>query len=107
MNRIETGEVLKSMKSTVLRNTTQMEHGRSWSWAALVAALVVWMATLPTLGLSVVLAPLTSALSVVAWRRSGHDTVFWIGFALNVFLVLSLLGEIVSVMIGESSVGWE
>lgn len=78
-----------------------------WSWAALAAALLLLAATLPTWGLSVVLAPLSLLLSAVAWRRSPRDAVFWIGLGLNGFLVLGLLGEVVSVLIGESSVGWE
>jgi hypothetical protein len=58
-------------------------------------------------GTAVVLAPVTVGLSVVAWRRSRCDAVFWIGLALNGLLILGLAGEIVSVLIGESSVGWE
>lgn len=81
--------------------------GRGWSWAALVAAFMVWLAALPTFGLSVVFAPLTLILSVVAWKRSRHDAIFWIGLALSGLLMLGLISEIVSVLIGESSVGWE
>jgi hypothetical protein len=65
------------------------------------------MAALPTWGLSVVLAPLTLCLSVLAWRRSRHDAVLWIGLALNGLLMLGLVGEIVSILIGESAIGWE
>jgi hypothetical protein len=68
---------------------------------------VVWLAALPTWGLSVVLAPLTLLLSVGAWRRSHHDSVFWIGLALNGLLMLGLLGLVVSLLTGEASVGWE
>jgi hypothetical protein len=81
--------------------------GSGWSWAALAGALLLWAAAFPTWGLSVVLAPLTLLLSAVAWRRSSRDAVFWIGLGLNAFLVLGFLGEVVSVLIGESSVGWE
>lgn len=94
------------MRAEELKHERLLE-GRSWSWAALGSALVVWAAGLPTWGLSVVLAPLTSILSIVAWRRSGHDGVFWAGLALNGLLLLGLLGEIVSILIGESSIGWE
>lgn len=54
-----------------------------------------------------IFAPLTLLLSVAAWRRSRHDAVFWIGLALNLLLVLGLLGLIVSLLTGEASVGWE
>lgn len=83
------------------------ERGRAWSWAALVGALVLWAAAFPTWGFSVALAPLTLLLSAVAWRRSPHDAIFRIGLGLNGLLVLGLLGEVVSVLIGESSIGWE
>jgi hypothetical protein len=83
------------------------EIGRGWSWAALAGALVLWAAAFPTWGFSVALAPLTLLLSVVAWRRCPHDAVFRIGLGLNGLLVLGLLEEVVSVLIGESSIGWE
>jgi hypothetical protein len=82
-----------------------MGNERRWSWAALVAALVVWLAGLPTWGLSVVFAPLTLLLSMVAWRRSRHDVVFWIGLTLNLLLVLGLVGLVVSLLTGEASIG--
>jgi hypothetical protein len=78
-----------------------------WSWVALGAALAVWLAAFPTFGISVVLAPLTIPLSLVAWRRAPHDAVFWIGVALNALLALGFLIEIVAVLTGEASVGWE
>jgi membrane protein implicated in regulation of membrane protease activity len=64
------------MRAAELKYDTRVEEGRGWSWAAVVSAVVVWAAGLPTWGLSVVLAPLSSILSVVAWRRSRHDGVF-------------------------------
>jgi hypothetical protein len=86
---------------------TKLRDGRGWAWAALVSALVVWVAGVPTAGLSVVLAPVTLLLSLVAWRRSRPDVVFLIGLALNGLLVLALIAEIVAVLTGEASVGWE
>jgi hypothetical protein len=53
----------------------------------------------------VALAPLAVLPSVVAWRRCRHDAVLWIGLALNGLLLLGLASLIVSVLIGESSVG--
>jgi len=90
-----------------LEQPIAMGNERRWSWAALVGASVVWLAGLPTWGLSVVFAPLTLLLSVAAWRRSHHDAVFWIGLALNLLLVLGLLGLVVSLLTGEASIGWE
>jgi hypothetical protein len=83
------------------------DRGRGWSWAALAGALLLWAAAFPTWGFSVALAPLTLLLSAVAWRRSPHDAVFRIGLGLNGLLVLGLLGEVVSLLTGESSIGWE
>jgi hypothetical protein len=95
------------LRVTEREGTTELRDGRGWAWAALVSAIVVWVAGLPTLGLSVVFAPLTLLLSLVAWRRSPHDVVFWIGLALNGLLMLVLVGEIVAVLTGEASIGWD
>jgi hypothetical protein len=38
-------------------------------------------------------------LIAVAWRRSPHDALFWIGLALNGVLVLAFLGLVVSLLI--------
>jgi hypothetical protein len=65
------------------RDATNSINGRGWSWAAPVAAVVVWAAGIPTFGLSIIFAPLTFLLSLVAWRRAPLDVVFWIGLALN------------------------
>jgi hypothetical protein len=78
-----------------------------WSWAALVAAFAVWFAAFPTSGFSVVLAPLTLLVSLLAWRRARHDAVFWIGLGLNLLLALALVIEVAAVLTGEASVGWE
>jgi hypothetical protein len=94
------------MARTAARGRPTQTSSR-WSWSAFAAALVVWIAALPTFGLSVVLAPLTLLLSLVAWRRAPHDAVFWLGAVLNGLLALSLLGLIVAVLTGESSIGWE
>jgi hypothetical protein len=70
---------------------TAESRASGWSWAALVGALVVWAAGVPTFGLSFVLAPVSAFMSAIAWRRSPPDVVFWIGLALNGFLVLGLV----------------
>lgn len=64
------------------------EKGRSWSWAALIGALVLYAAAAPTWGFSIFLCPLTLALSAVAWFRSDRDGVFWLAVAANVLLVV-------------------
>ena len=67
--------------------------------------LAVLLATLPTAGFSLLLAPLPLLLSAVAWRRSPHDPVLWLGLALSGLMVLGLVGALAGVLIGESSVG--
>jgi hypothetical protein len=96
-----------SQEHLTVTEQTETHDGRVWGWAALVAAIVVWIAGVPTLGLSLVVAPLTLLLSLVAWRRSPRDVVFWIGLALNGLLVLALVGEVVAVLTGEASIGWD
>ena len=86
---------------------TAAVSGRGWSWAALVAALMIWAAGIPTFGLSVILSPLSFLLTGVAWYRSPHDAVFWIGFALNTLLAIGLLGIVVAVLTGEAGIGVE
>jgi hypothetical protein len=85
-------------------NAGNAEGGRGWSWAALLAALVLWVSALPTWGLSVLLAPLSLLLLVVAWFRAPRDAVFWIGLALNAVLALGLIGFIVDLLTGEITV---
>jgi hypothetical protein len=65
--------------------------GRGWSWAALIASLVLWAATAPTWGLSIFLSPLTLFMSAVAWWRSDRDAIFWIALLSNVLLVLGAI----------------
>ena len=72
--------------------------GRPWSWAALIVAISLWTLGVPTFGLSVLLAPLGAVLVVVAWRRSPHDALFWIGFGLNAVMVLALVALVVGVL---------
>jgi hypothetical protein len=102
-----TASVCPGQKHLTLTEQTEAHDGRGWGWAALVAAIVVWIAGVPTLGLAVVFAPLTMLLSLVAWRRSPRDVVFWTGLALNGLLVLALVGEVVAVLTGEGSIGWD
>jgi hypothetical protein len=64
------------------------DRGRGWSWAAFIATVLVCLAFFPTLGVSLLLWPITAALSVVAWVRSRREGLFWIGVGLNGFLFL-------------------
>jgi hypothetical protein len=66
---------------------TQAEHGRHWAWAALIAAVVIGAAFLPTWGFSLLLWPISAAFSVVAWFYSPRDGLFWCGVALNGLLL--------------------
>jgi hypothetical protein len=72
--------------------------GRPWSWAALIAAILLWALGAPTFGFSVLLAPIGAVLVVIAWRRSPHDALFWIGFGLNAVLVLALVALVVGAL---------
>lgn len=87
--------------------TAAADGGRGWSWAALVGAVVLWLGAIPTFGLSVLLSPLSLLLTGVAWLRSAHDAVFWIGFGLNTVLTLGLLSFLVGLLIGDVGGGWE
>ena len=78
--------------------------GRGWSWAALSAAIVLWASAVPTFGLSAVLSPVGATLTLVAWRRSPHDALFWVGVLLNAILVLTLLGLLVALATGETTI---
>ena len=66
------------------------EKGSGWAWAALIGALVVWFAATLTWGFGFVASPATAALSGIAWFRSKHDGVFWIGVGANVLLLFGL-----------------
>jgi hypothetical protein len=71
--------------------------GRGWSGTALIAALVVMAAFPITWGFSLLLAPLSTGFSVVAWFRSRRDALFLTGVGLNVLLMLGFvikLGEL-------------
>jgi len=65
----------------------------------------VWASAVPTFGVSVVLSPLGALLTVVAWRRSPHDALFWIGAVLNGILILWLLVVVTSLATGEAAIG--
>ena len=73
-----------------------------WSWAALSAGALLWVMTVATFGVVLVLAPIPFALSLVAWRRSRRDRVFWIGLASNATLLLGLLGLLVVLWTGNA-----
>jgi hypothetical protein len=65
--------------------------GRRWSWAALIGALLLLVAATPTWGFSILLCPLTLALTAVAWFRSDRDGLFWLGATFNVLLVVGVI----------------
>jgi hypothetical protein len=65
--------------------------GRRWSWAAIIGVLVLLVAATPTWSFSLLLCPLTLALSVVAWFRSERDGLFWLGVVSNLLLVVGAL----------------
>jgi hypothetical protein len=58
-------------------------RGRGWAWAAFIAAVFICAGFFPTWGFSLLLSPISVALSVVAWFRSRRDGLFWAGVALN------------------------
>jgi hypothetical protein len=72
-----------------------------WSWVALGASLLEWVAAIPTSGLSAFVAPVTLLLTFVAWRRAPHDAVLWVAVALNALLVLVFL----TLLGGEATIG--
>jgi hypothetical protein len=86
---------------------TAAAAGRGWSWSALIAALLLWVAALPTFGLSIFLCPPSLLLTGVAWVRAPHDAVFWIGFGLNAFLALNLVAFFVGLLTGDVGVGFD
>jgi hypothetical protein len=77
-------------------------HDRRWSWAALTAGALLWALTLATFGAVLVLAPVPSALSPVAWGRSRRDRVFWTGLAANATLLLGFVGLLVVLWTGNA-----
>lgn len=81
--------------------------GRSWSWAALIFALVTWSLSIPTFGMNVFLAPIGLFLSAIAWRRAPHDALYWVGLALNTILGLSLVGMLIGLLTGDVGIGFD
>jgi hypothetical protein len=77
-------------------------RGRRWSWAALTAGGLLSVMTVATFGVVLVLAPIASALSLVAWRRSRRDHILWIGLALNAALLLGFVGLLVVLWTGNA-----
>lgn len=73
-----------------------------WSWAALTAGALLWVMTVATFGVVLVLAPFPSALSLVAWSRSRRDRVFWIGLASNATLLLGFIGLLIVLWAGNA-----
>jgi hypothetical protein len=57
----------------------------------LVWAILIDVASIPTFGIAVFLAPVGVALSVVAYKRAPRNAVFWIGATLNALALLGLL----------------
>jgi hypothetical protein len=64
------------------------DRGRGWAWAAVIAVVFIAVTFFPTWGFSLLLWPISAALSAVAWFRSRRDGLFWIGVGLNGFLFL-------------------
>jgi amino acid transporter len=58
--------------------------------------------TVATFGVVLVLAPIPFALSLVAWRRSRRDRVFWIGLASNATLLLGFVVLLVVLVTGNA-----
>ena len=77
-------------------------HERRWSWAALTAGALLWVMTVATFGVVLVLAPIPSALSLVAWWRSRRDRVFWIGLGSNATLLLGFVGLLIVLLTGNA-----
>ena len=73
-----------------------------WSWAALTAGGLLWVLTLATFGVVLVLAPIAFALSLVAWRRSRRDRVVWVGLASNATLLLGFVGLLIVLLTGNA-----
>jgi hypothetical protein len=80
---------------------------RRSSWAALLFAVAVWSLSIPTFGMSVLLAPIGLLLSAAAWRRASHDALFWVGLSLNAILVLSLVAMLIGLLTGDVAIGFE
>jgi hypothetical protein len=74
-----------------------------WSWAALTAGVLLWVMTVVTFGVALVLVPIPSALSAVAWWRSRRDRVFWIGLASNATLLLGFVGLLIVLWAGNAT----
>jgi hypothetical protein len=73
-----------------------------WSWAALTVGAVLWAMTVARFGFGLALAPVAFSLSLVAWRRSRRDRVFWIGLASNATLLLGFVGLLVVLLTGNA-----
>jgi hypothetical protein len=86
---------------------TNAPTSRGWAWAALVGAVVLWLAGVPSLGLTVFLSPVTLVLSWIAWRRSPHDGVFWFGLTLNALLGFGLIIVLIALVTGGAGIGWD
>ena len=83
-------------------------RGRGWAWTALIAGVLLWLATIATFGGAVVLAPIGFLLSVVAWRRSSpHGGVFWVGFALNAWLLVGVAFMVIGLLTGDVGIEFE
>jgi hypothetical protein len=89
-----------------VRATAHAPRGlRRWSSAALVWALAMSTLSVLTFGLAVFLAPIGVALSTVAWQRSAHDGVFWVGATLNALSLLGLIVIVVGLLTGDVGIG--
>jgi hypothetical protein len=94
--------------TAIAKRWPEATRGRGWAWIALVAAVLLWVATFVTFGFAIVLAPIGFALSVVAWRRSSpRGGVFWVGFALNAVLLLGLADMVRGLLTGDVGVDFD
>jgi hypothetical protein len=82
-------------------------RSRRWSLTALVVGVLLWIATLPTFGMSIFLAPIPLVLTGIAWMRAPHDDVFWAALAVTGSLVLSIVFLVIGVFTGDVGVGLE
>lgn len=76
-----------------------------WRWIGLAAAVAVYLAASLTFGLGFVLAPASTALSVLAVRRlpRPHGWLPWLGLAANVLLLVPFIIWIIPALFAAST----
>jgi hypothetical protein len=83
------------------------ERGRFWTWPALVVGALLFLASVPTWGLSVVLMPVGALLMLPALRWSRRDGLFLVAFAVNAVNALLVLSYAVAWLTGDLGIGLE